>query len=156
MTESAAQPNRIYAVFPYLRTCNGNAAIEFYKRTFNAQEEFRLTAPSGRIAHAELKFGSVTVMVSDEYPEHGIHGPQESVPTGSAIHLHVEDVDSLIKRAVEAGATVLTEPKDQFYGERTARLRDPFGHEWLLGHQIEEVSREEMRRRFDTMFAKTD
>ena len=152
MTESAAQPNQIHEVFPYLRTRDGNAAIEFYKRAFGAEEQFRLAEPSGRIGHAELKFGSATVMVSDEYPEYGIHGPQASVPTGSAIHLHVDDVDSLMTRAVEAGATVVMEPKDQFYGERTARLRDPFGHEWLLGHQIEEVPREEMQRRFDAMF----
>lgn len=154
MTETAARPNQIREVFPYLRTRDGNAAIEFYKRAFGAEEQFRLTEPSGRIGHAELKFGSATVMVSDEYPEYGIHGPQKSVPTGIAIHLHVDDVDSLTTRAVEAGATVVMEPKDQFYGERTARLRDPFGHEWLLGHQIEEVPRDEMQRRFNAMFEK--
>jgi uncharacterized glyoxalase superfamily protein PhnB len=95
-------------------------------------------------------------MVSDEYPEFGIHGPQESVPTGSAIHLHVDDVDSLTRRAVEAGAIIVMKPKDQFYGERTARLRDPFGHEWLLGHQIEKVSRDEMQQRLDSMFETTE
>jgi uncharacterized glyoxalase superfamily protein PhnB len=154
MTESTVKPGQIHEAFPYLRSRDGNAAIEFYKRAFGAVEQFRLTEPNGRVGHAELKFGSATVMVSDEYPEHGIHGPNESVPTGSAIHLHVDNVDILTKQAVEAGATVLVEPQDQFYGERTARLRDPFGHEWLLGHQIEDVAREEMQRRFAAMFQK--
>ena len=152
MTDSAVQPNQIHEVFPYLRTRDGNAAIEFYKRAFGVEEQFRLTEPGGRIGHAELKFGAATVMVSDEYPEYGIHAPRESVPTGSAIHLHVDDVDSFTRRAAAAGATVVMEPQDQFYGERTARLRDPFGHEWLLGHQIEDVPRDEMQRRFNAMF----
>jgi uncharacterized glyoxalase superfamily protein PhnB len=152
----SAQPVRIHEVFPYLRTRDGAAAIEFYKRAFGAEEQFRLTEPGGRIGHAELKFGAATVMVSGEYPEFGIHAPSESVPTGSAVHLHVDDVDSLVKRAAAAGATVVMEPRDQFYGERTARLRDPFGHEWLLGHQIEDVPREEMQRRFDAMFGQAE
>ena len=113
MSQSAAN---IHEVFPYLRTRDTNAAIEFYKQAFGATEDFRLTEPSGRIGHAELKFGQATIMVSDEYPEYGIHGPQEGVPTGFAIHLHVNDVDSLIKRAETAGAIVLMEPQDQFYG----------------------------------------
>ena len=154
MSASVAKLNQIHEVFPYLRTRDGKAAIEFYKRAFGAEEQFRLAEPGGRIGHAELKFGSATVMVSDEYPEYGIHGPQASIPTGSAIHLHVDDVDSLTTRAIDAGATVVMEPTDQFYGERTARLRDPFGHEWLLGHQIENVPREEMQRRFAAMFEK--
>jgi uncharacterized glyoxalase superfamily protein PhnB len=149
MSQSAAS---IHEVFPYLRTRDANAAIEFYKQAFGATEDFRLTEPSGRIGHAELKFGQATIMVSDEYPEYGIHGPQEAVPTGCAIHLHVSDVDSLTKRAEKAGATVLMAPQDQFYGERTARLKDPFGHEWLLGHEIEKVSHQEMQRRFAAMF----
>lgn len=149
MSQSAA---RIHEVFPYLRTRDANAAIEFYKQAFGATEDFRLTEPSGRIGHAELKFGQTTVMVSDEYPEYGIHGPKEGIPTGFGIHLHVNDVDSLTKRAEDAGATVLMAPQDQFYGERTARLKDPFGHEWLLGHEIEKMSLEEMQRRFTAMF----
>ena len=154
MTESTAQTNRIEEVFPYLRTRDANAAIEFYKRAFGAVEDFRLTEPSGRIGHAELKFGEATVMVSDEYPEYGIHGPNESVPTGSSVHLHVEDVDGITQQAVDAGAKLLMEPKDQFYGERSSKVIDPFGHEWLLGSQIEDVSREEMQRRFNEMFSK--
>ena len=152
MTTSATTSNSIHELFPYLRTRDGKAAIDFYKRAFGAVETFRLSEPSGRIGHAELKFGSATVMVSDEYPEYGIHAPQDSAPAGSSIHLHVDDVDALTRRAADAGATVIMEPREQFYGERTARLRDPFGHEWLLGHEIEKVTPEEMQRRFDAMF----
>ncbi len=154
MTERTAQTNRIEEVYPYLRTRDANAAIEFYEKAFGAVEDFRLTEPSGRIGHAELRFGEATVMVSDEYPEYGIHGPNESVPTGSSVHLHVEDVDGMSQQAVDAGAKLVMEPKDQFYGERSSKVLDPFGHEWLLGSQIEDVSREEMQRRFNEMFSK--
>ncbi|MCA9107434.1 MAG: VOC family protein [Planctomycetales bacterium] len=147
-----AEQIRIDAVIPYLRTRDARAAIEFYARAFGAEEEFRLTEPSGRIGHAELRLGSATIMLSDEYPEYGIHAPRESIPTGSSIHLHVNDVDGLTEQAVAAGATLVMEPTDQFYGERSSKVLDPFGHEWLLGSHIETVSREEMQRRFNRMF----
>ena len=88
-------------------------------------------------------------MLSDEYPELGIRGPETSATPRSRIHLHVDDADALIARAVAAGATVVREPKDQFYGERSGTVRDPFGHEWNIGHEIEQVSPEEMQRRYD-------
>ena len=144
--------HRIKEVFPYLRVRNADAAIEFYKKAFGAVEDFRLSEPNGRVGHAELKFGETTVMVSDEYPEYGIHGPAESVPTGSSVHLHVEDVDTMTQQAADAGAKIVMEPKDQFHGERASKVLDPFGHEWLIGSQIEDVSREEMKRRFSAMF----
>ena len=118
--------NTIHEVFPYLRVRDANAAIEFYKKAFGAEEKFRLSEPSGRIGHAELKFGSFTVMLSDEYPEHGIQSPEAFGGTGSSVHLHVEDVDAMTKQAVNAGAKVLMEPKDMFYGERIAKVLDPF------------------------------
>jgi uncharacterized glyoxalase superfamily protein PhnB len=110
-----------------------------------------LTESGGRIGHAELKFGAFTVMVSDEYPEYGIHGQEKFGGTGSSVHLHVEDVDVMTKQAEAAGAKITMPPTDMFYGERTAKLVDSFGHEWMLGSQIEEVSREEMQRRFSKM-----
>ena len=143
--------NQIHEVFPYLRVRDANAAIEFYRKAFGAVEEFRLTEPGGRVGHAELKFGSFTVMLSDEYPEYGIQGPEAFGGTGSSVHLHVEDVDAMTEQAVSAGAKLIMEPKDQFYGERAAKVLDPFGHEWLLGSHIEDVSREEMQRRFNEM-----
>ncbi len=142
----------IREAFPYLRVRSATEAIEFYKTAFGAVEEFRLSEPNGRVGHAELKFGSQTVMVSDEYPEYGIYGPQPGRPTGSCIHLHVDDVDAVTQRAVSAGATLTMEPANQFHGERTAKVLDPFGHEWYLGSTIEIVSREEMQRRFAAMF----
>ena len=144
--------NQIHEAFPYLRVRDANAAIEFYKTAFGAVEDFRLTEPSGRVGHAELKFGSHTVMVSDEYPEYGIYGPAAGRPTGSSIHLHVADVDALTQQAVSAGAQLTMPPADQFHGERSAKVLDPFGHEWYLGSTIEVVSREEMQRRFNAMF----
>ena len=141
----------IHEVFPYLRMRDAAAAIKFYKNAFGAEEEFRLSEPSGRIGHAQLKFGSYTVMLSDEYPEYGIQGPEAFGGTGSSIHLHVEDVDVVTKQAVDAGAKLIMEPKDQFYGERSSKVLDPFGHEWLLGSHIEDVTPEEMQRRFNEM-----
>ncbi|HAH45691.1 VOC family protein [Gimesia sp.] len=152
MPHSNTDSNQIKEVFPYLRTRDAAAAIKFYQRAFGAVEDFRLTEPGGRIGHAELKFGSATIMVSDEYPEYGIYAPTASTPTGSAIHLHVQDVDAMTQEAVQAGASLIMEPADQFYGERAAKIRDPFGHEWLLGSHIEDVTHEEMQRRFDAMF----
>lgn len=145
------QKNGVENVFPYLRTRDAHAAIEFYQRAFGAVEDFRLTEPSGRIGHAELKFGDATVMVSDEYPEYGIHAPDSSKPNGCSIHLHVADVDAMTKQAVQAGASLIMEPTDQFYGERSSKLLDPFGHEWILGSHIEDVSHVEMQRRFTAM-----
>ena len=139
--------SKIHEVFPYLCVRGGAAAIEFYKRAFGAQETFRIPGPEGRIGHAQLLFGPVTVMLADEHPEHGIQSPLAFGGTGTRIHLHVENVDAMAKQAVEAGATMLMEPTDQPHGERQCRLRDPFGHEWLLGHEFEKVSPEEMLRR---------
>ncbi|WP_261342751.1 VOC family protein [Posidoniimonas polymericola] len=134
-----------------MRVRGAAEAIDFYGRAFGAVESFRLSEPSGRVGHAELRFGDHTIMLSDEYPEYGVHGPQAFGGTGSSVHLHVDDVDALSAQAVAAGATLLMEPADQFYGERSAKLLDPFGHEWLLGSPIEDVSPEEMQRRFDEM-----
>lgn len=144
----------IREVYPYLCVRGGAAAIDFYVRVFGAEELMRLTYPDGRIAHAELKLGPVTLMLSDEHPEYGLLSPLTYGGTGMAIHLHVDDVDVLTRRAVEAGATVLRPPTDEGHGERQAKLRDPFGHEWLLGHQLEAVSPEEIQRRFAGEFAK--
>ncbi len=141
----------IHAVFAYLRVRDADGAIEFYKRAFGAVEVFRLTEPSGRIGHAEMRFGTSTVMLSDEYPEYGIQGPEAFGGTGSSVHLHVDDVDSMTKQAEDAGASVSMQPKDQFYGERSSKVVDPFGHEWLIGSPIEDVTPEEMQRRFNEM-----
>jgi PhnB protein len=144
---------KIHEVFPYLRVKNAAAAIDFYTRVFGAEETLRLTEPSGRIGHSELKIGGLTLMLSDEYPECDIRGPESLGGTTFSIHLHVDDADALMRTAVDAGATVVREMSDAFYGERSGTVRDPFGHEWMLGHQIEEVAPEEMQRRYTALFA---
>jgi uncharacterized glyoxalase superfamily protein PhnB len=135
-------------VYPYLRVHDAAGAIEFYKRAFDATELFRLTEPSGRIGHAELKLGPATIMLSDEYPEHDIRGPHSIGGTSVGLHIHCSSADDLCAKAVAAGATIVTPLKDQFYGERSARLRDPYGHHWLIGSHIEDVPTDEMQRRY--------
>jgi PhnB protein len=142
----------VHEAYPYLRVHNSAEAIDFYARAFGAKELFRLTEPTGRIGHAEIKIGPATLMLSDEYPEHGVRGPRSLGGTTFSIHLHVGDVDSAFEQAVSAGATVVRPLQNQFYGERSGTVRDPFGHEWLLGGHLETVTTEEMQRRYTAMF----
>ena len=143
---------KIHEVFAYLCVSDAARAIEFYAKAFGATEKFRLTEPGGRIGHAELDFGGTTIMLSDEYPEYGIRGPQGPVPV--SIHLHVDNADATIERAVAAGAKLERPATDAFYGERGGSIHDPFGHRWMIGHSIEEVAPEEMQRRYDAMMNK--
>ncbi|MEZ6015387.1 MAG: VOC family protein [Planctomycetota bacterium] len=139
----------IHECFPYLRVRDGKAALQFYVHVFEARERFRLVDPGdGRIGHAEVELGpGLVVMLSDEYPEHGIQAPSGN--TGTAIHLHVDDCDALLARAEAAGATITMPASDQFHGERSGKFRDPFGHEWYIGHTLERVTPEEMQRRWN-------
>jgi len=141
-------------VFAQVRVRNAAKAIEFYRRAFGAKEKFRLTEPSGRLGHAELDFDGHIIMFSDEYPEYGCVGPESIGGTSITLHLHVDDCDALIRRAIEAGATMVREPSDAFYGERSGTVRDPFGHEWNIGHHIEEVTPLEMQRRYTELMSK--
>jgi uncharacterized glyoxalase superfamily protein PhnB len=138
----------IHEVFPYLCVRGAAKAIDFYVQAFGAREKFRLTEPSGRVGHAELELGGATLMLADEFPEHGIVGPETIGGTSVTIHLHVDDADAVIASAVAAGAQVQMAPQDQFYGERSGRIRDPFGHSWNIGHSIEAVTPDEMQRRY--------
>ena len=147
---------QIHEVFAYLRVRRAAEAIDFYCKAFGAVEKFRLGEPGGRIGHCELDFGGVTVMVSEEYPELGIRGPESIGATSVGIHLHVDDADETIRRAVAAGASVIGEPQDHFYRERSGTVRDPFGHEWNIGHEIEKVDPKEMQRRFTEMMAQVE
>jgi PhnB protein len=150
MTDSVTDRRSVIReVFPYLCVRDAAAAIEFYTTVFGAEELLRLTDAGGRIAHAELRLGPVVVMLVDEHPEYGIQSPLAFGGTGLTLHLHVDNVDTLTARARSAGATVLREPEDYGHGERQSRVRDPFGHEWLLGHELEALSSEEIKQRFD-------
>jgi len=144
--------NAIREVFPYLRVRDTAAAMRFYAAAFGAKELFRLTEPSGRIGHAEMQLRPAVLMLSDPYPEYGLNAPAGDDDMGTTVHLHVENADAMAERAVAAGATMLMPPTDQFYGERSCRLRDPFGHTWLLGHEIEKLTPEEMQARYDALF----
>lgn len=143
----------VHDVYPYLRVRDSRAAIDFCQRAFSATELFRLVEPTtGRIGHAEIKIGKTVIMLSDEFPEYGIVGPKSIAGTSFTMHLHVDDADAWIERAVAEGATLVRAPSDAFYGERSGTVRDPEGHEWLIGHAIEEVSVEEMQRRYNALF----
>jgi uncharacterized glyoxalase superfamily protein PhnB len=146
---------KIHEVFPYLRVVGAAQAIDFYGRAFGAVEKYRLVEPSGRVGHAELQLGPITLMLSEAYPEFGLLAPQGEAVLGASIHLHVDDCDAVAARAVAAGAVVQMPPTDQFYGERSCRVLDPFGHQWLIGHEIEAMAPEEMQRRYTAMFAST-
>jgi uncharacterized glyoxalase superfamily protein PhnB len=148
--QSAVTPaNKIHELFAYLCVEDCARAVEFYTRVFDAREKFRLTEPSGRIGHVELDLGNnITLMLADEFPEFGIRGPKACNGTPVTIHLHVDNADALVERAVQAGATLERPAQDQFYGERSGCFRDPFGHRWNVGHSIEELSPEEMQRRY--------
>ena len=140
-------------LFAYLHVNNAAEAIDFYTKVFGAREKFRLTEPSGRVGHAELDFDGTILMLADEFPEYGIRGPLSIGGASVTIHLHVDDADEVIRRAVAMGAEVESEPRDHFYGERSGAIRDPFGHRWTIGHRIEDVSTDEMQRRYTEMFA---
>ena len=141
----------VQELFAYLCVRNTAEAIEFYRRAFGATEKFRLTEPSGRIGHAELDFGGTTLMLCDEFPEYGIRAPQAGTGTSVTIHIHVDNADVVIQQAVDAGATLEVPPSDAFYGERSGSVRDPFGHRWNIGHHIEDVSTDEMQRRYSEL-----
>ena len=146
-------PPGVSAVTPYLIVSNAVEMIEFYKKVLGATELMRFKQPDGRIGHAELKIGGATIMLSDEFPDMGFLSPASLGGKRSpvSIHLYVENVDQIYKKALAAGATSLREPADQFYGDRNAQIRDPSGHSWDLAMRIEEVSAEEMENRFKKM-----
>jgi uncharacterized glyoxalase superfamily protein PhnB len=140
--------SEILDVFPYLCVRGAADAIDFYAAVFGARVLFRLDEPGGRVAHAELAFGPVRLMLADEHPEAGAVAPDPRRGSGVTLHLHVRDVDAMTARAVAAGAVLVRPPRDEGHGERQSRLRDPFGHDWLLGQEIESLSDEEIARRF--------
>ena len=147
---------KIHHLVAYLQVNNAARAIEFYKSVFGATEKFRLTDPNGRIGHAVLDFGGTTLMLAEEFPEYGILVPLTLGGTSVTMHLQVDDADAVIRRAAEAGAEIESEPEDQFYGERSGWLRDPSGHRWNVAHFLDEVTPEEMQRRFTAMMTGTD
>lgn len=143
-------PAGYHSITPYLIIDGAAAALDFYKRAFGAKETVRM--PHGeRIAHAEIVIGDSHVMLADENPEMGAHAPQPGTRTPVGMMLYVNDVDAVFKRAVAAGAQVERPLANQFYGDRTGGIIDPFGHRWYLGTHIEDVSPKEMKRRMQAI-----
>ncbi|MEM7122477.1 MAG: VOC family protein [Pseudomonadota bacterium] len=136
------------ALSPYLAVKDAAAAMDFYQRALGATERFRLTGASGAVSHAEMAVNGAVFMLADEHPDFGALSPHTIGGSPIKLHLTVDDVDAAATRAEEAGATVLRAPKDEFYGERVAQIADPYGYTWFLARQIEDVSPDEMQRRW--------
>ena len=132
---------------PYLIVNGAARAIEFYKQAFGATETFRMEGPDGRIGHAEIKIGDSHVMLADEQPQIGARSPQTIGGSPVSLTLYVEDVDATVNRAVEAGAKLTRPVANQFYGDRTGGVEDPFGHAWYVATHVEDVAPEEMQKR---------
>lgn len=145
-------PDGYHSVTPYLSIKGAAEAIEFYKRAFNATELFRLVAPSGVIGHAEIKIGDSPIMLADPCEEDAFRSPQSLGGSSVGLHVYVEDVDALFDRAVDAGAKTVRPVQDQFYGDRTGTLEDPFGHVWFLATHKEDLTPEEINRRAEALF----
>jgi len=140
-------PDQYRGAMPYLCVKGGAAAIDFYKKAFGAREVVRIPMGEGKIGHAELKIGEALFMLADEFPEMSFRSPESLGGTPVNIVVYVENVDELVKGAEDAGAKVLRQPADQFYGDRMASLQDPFGHSWSFATHVEDVSPEELERR---------
>ena len=142
-----AIPAGYHSVTPYLIIQRAAEAIEFYKKALGATELMRMPQPDGRIGHAELKIGDSHVMLADECPERGARSPNSLGGSPVTIHLYVEDVDAVAKRAVAAGAKELMPGTNQFYGDRAGKFEDPFGHLWYISTHKEDLSPEEIAKR---------
>ena len=140
-------PDGYNGVTPYLIVGDAARAIEFYKEAFGAEEVYRFDAPGGRVGHADVKIGDSHVMLADEHPEMGARSPKTIGGSPVSLSLYVEDVDATVERAVEAGARLVRPVANQFYGDRTGGVEDPFGHVWYVATHVEDVSDEEMQKR---------
>jgi len=146
-----AVPEGYHTVTPYLIVNNGARALDFYKKAFGATELLRYPGPGGKLMHAEIKIGDSPVMLADEFPERGFTGPRPGAGSSVSLLVYVKDVDSLFRQAISAGAKEVKSVEDQFYGDRSGTLTDPFGHVWTIATHKEDVSAEEMKRREEAM-----
>ena len=140
-------------ITPHLAIDDVAAALEFYPRAFGATERLRLSLPDGSIAHAELELNGALVTLGAAIPAYGLRAPDKDGPVQVAITLSVPDVDAAYTRALDAGATGMSEPADQFHGDRTASLRCPFGHKWILQQHLRDVSQEEAQAALTRMMS---
>jgi PhnB protein len=142
-----AIPDGYHSVTPYLIISGATEAIEYYKKAFGATELMRIDAPGGKVGHAEIKIGDSPIMLADEFPEMGYKSPKTLGGSPVSIMIYVEDVDTVFKQAIAAGGKEQRPVKDQFYGDRSGTLEDPFGHVWHVATHKEDVSAEEMEQR---------
>jgi PhnB protein len=148
-------PEGYHNVTPYLFVRSAASAIDFYKSVFAATEIVRMAGSNGKIMHAEVKIGDSIVMLADENPQTGVMSPQTIGGYSVGLHVYVENVDAVIQKAVEGGAKLLRPIKNQFYGDRSGSLLDPFGHMWSVATHVEDVSPEEMRKRMTATMSQT-
>jgi len=142
-------PEGYHTATPYLVVDGAAAAIDYYKAAFGAVELLRMDGPDGRIGHAEIRIGDSPIMLADEHPEIGARGPKSIGGCPISIMLYVEDVDAVVEQAVAAGGKVTRPVADQFYGDRTGGLEDPFGYTWYVATHVEDVEPEELQKRFE-------
>ena len=140
-------PEGYSTISPYLAVDDAAEAIAYYKKAFGAEETVRMDAPDGKIGHAELKIGDSLVMLSDPFPQASTTPPKELGGTSASIFMYVEDVDAVVQKAVDAGATVTMEVEDQFWGDRFGSITDPFGHNWSIATHVEDLTPEEIEER---------
>ena len=140
-------PEGYHSVTPYLSIKGAAAAIDFYKQVFGATELFRMASPDGKIGHAEIKIGNSPIMLADEYPDMEFVSPQTLGGSPVGLMIYVDDVDTMFKNAISGGAKEIKPLQNQFYGDRSGTLKDPFGHVWTVATHIEDIAPEEMERR---------
>lgn len=144
-------PDGYHTVTPYLIIKNAANALEFYKKAFGAKELFRMPGPDGRVMHAEIQIGNSRLMLADECPEMNARSPQSLGGSPVSLLLYVENVDTFFNQAVSAGAKVDRPVKDQFYGDRSGSLSDPYGHAWHVATHVEDVPPAELEKRAAAM-----
>jgi PhnB protein len=140
-------PEGYHTVTPYLAVEDATEAIEYYTKAFDAKERVRMETPDGKVGHAELEIGDSLVMLSDPFPQASTKPPNELGGTSVSVFIYVENVDAVVKQAVDAGAMVTMEVADQFWGDRFGSVKDPFGHLWSIATHVEDVPPEEMAER---------
>jgi PhnB protein len=149
-----AIPDGYNSITPYLIIKGASGAIDYYKKAFGAIETVRMPQPDGRVGHAEVKIGEAVVMLADEFPEMNIVSPTTLGNTSVSLLLYVDDADATFNKAVALGGQVEKPMADQFYGDRTGTIKDPFGHKWTIATHKEDVAPEEMKRRMAAMAKK--
>ena len=147
-------PDGYHSITPYLHVHGAARALDFYKQAFGARELVRLAGADGKVGHAEIMIGDSIVMLADEVPTMGIHSPDALKGTSVSIVLYVEDADKVVEQALAAGATVRRPLENKFYGDRSATLAHPFGHEWTISTHVEDIAPDEFKRRMAAETAK--